>query len=139
MTTTKKKYEVFHPDHEAMVHFLQNMKKAINSENFAELFEKAGINDKRSDEWIPMQILLDIFNELEKQGGANLDFVAIGMRSIMDGEYPAEFMELPFDQKVASAGAQYPFFMRGTNVGYIKDLLIAPQHIAYHVNAPSPD
>ena len=137
--TTKKKYQAFHPDHEISVHFLLNMKNAINSERFADLFEKAGLGDKQPDEWIPFQTFLDILNELDAQGGAMLDFVAIGMNAISQAIFPPEFTAMPFETQIANLGLQYPYFNRGTNYGYIKDNLVKEGHMQYHILTPFPD
>jgi hypothetical protein len=136
---TNKNYQSFHPDHEISVHFLLNMKNAINSERYASLFEKAGLMDKQADEWIPFQTFLDILNELENQGGAMLDFVAIGMKAISQAVFPPEFTTLPFEAKMSNLGSQHPHFNRGTNYGYIKDNLVAQGHMQYHIFTPFPD
>src|SRR5690606_12742323 len=128
----KKKYEVFHPDHDMPVNFLLNMRDAINSENFVELFSKSGVLDKQPDDWVPLQLLLDIFNVLDANGGAMLNYVSIGMRIMADAVLPPEFMALPFETQLAKAGGTlYPHYNRGTNVGYIKDEMLEPGHLLY--------
>ncbi len=139
MPPSKKKYQVFHPDHETTVHYLLGMKNAINSDNFAELFEKSGLLDKKPDEWFFEQILLDIFNELAERGSATLDFVAIGIQLAKDLEFPPEFLPLPFEEKLSTLASQYGEFNRGTDVGYVQGSLVAPQHVLYRIKTPEPD
>jgi hypothetical protein len=59
---TLKKYAVFHADHETIVQYLLGIKDAIHSEQFSALFEEAGLLDKQPDEWVPAQLVLDIYN-----------------------------------------------------------------------------
>lgn len=136
--TAKRKYQVFHPDNEVTVQTMLGIKTAINSENFSDLFEKAGLLDKSPDDWVPLQILLDIFNEMEERGGAMLDFVAIGIRGAQDLEYPPEFLALPMEDKIFALAAQYPLFNRGT-IGYVKSEKVADRHILFRLKTPMPD
>lgn len=137
-----KKYRVFSPDHEVQAFFLLSMKNACSSESsaqFAELFAKAGLLEKKPEDWVPAQIMLDICNELEERGETRLDFVATGRQLTMDASFPPGFMELPLAQKLIVVGEGYPNYNRGTDIGYDKSRVIAPQHLVFHLRTPWPD
>ena len=139
---TPKKYRVFSPDHEVQQFFLLSMKNALSSESseeFAELFAKAGLLDKQPEDWVPAQTMLDICNEMEERGGTRLDFIATGRQLTMDASFPPEFMDLPLEQKLVVVGEGYPTYNRGTDIGYSKSQRLAPQHLVFHLRTPWPD
>ncbi len=139
---TPTKYRVFSPDHEVQQFFLLSMKNAISSassEEFAELFAKAGLLEKKPEDWVPAQTMLDICNEMEERGGTKLDFIATGRQLTMDASFPTQFMDLPLAQKLIVVGEGYPNYNRGTDIGHSKSQLIGPQHLVFHLRTPWPD
>jgi hypothetical protein len=136
------KYRVFSPDHEVQHFFLLSMKNAIsrgNSEEFADLFAKAGLLEKQPMDWVRAQTMLDICNQMEERGGTQLDFIATGRQITMDANFPPEFMGLPIAQKLMIVGEGYPNYNRGTDIGHSKSELIDPQHLVFHLRTPWPD
>lgn len=140
--TTMKKHRAFSPDHEIQVHFLDSMKEAISrsesSEKFSELYAKAGLLGKKPDDWVPAQTMLDICNELEERSEVALDFVATGVQISLNATFPSEFTDLPLEQKLASVGEGYAHFNRGTDIGYSRGEVVAPQHLVFHLRTPWP-
>lgn len=141
--TTKKKYRAFSPDHEIQVHFLNDMKEAISSsessEKFLELYAKAGLLEKKPDDWVPAQTMLDICSELEERSEVAVDFVATGVQIVLNATFPPVFTDLPLQQKLASIGEGHAHWNRGTDIGYSRCEVVGPQHLVFHLRTPWPD
>src|SRR5690606_31311066 len=99
-----------------------------------------GLLDKKPDDWVSAQVVLDIYNVLDERGGAMLDYVAIGMIVGQDVRFPDENeSELSYREKISQILLAYPYFMRGTDIGYIQDVELSPQHLIYKIRTPFPD
>jgi hypothetical protein len=51
----------------------------INAEEFRPFLEQQGISNPEAEQWYPLEKLMNVFNEMQRQSGAWTNFVALGL------------------------------------------------------------
>ncbi len=132
-------YTLFHPDQELIGAVLITYRASINFENYSDLYERLGLGSVEVDKWYSGQVVIDLINTIAERTSAMMDFVSIGTAMGMYTPASEVSSYLDFGTVVTSLDSGYQAMTRGTDVGWFRGGVIAPQHVKVDYRVPWPD
>ncbi len=134
------RYTLFHPDHELLGSVLITYRASVNFDSYSDLFERLGLGSVEVDQWYSGQVVIDLINAIADRDSAMMDFVSIGTAMGMYSPAPEEANGInALENAIIGLGPGYQAMTRGTNVGWFRGEVVAPQHIKVDFYVPWPD
>jgi hypothetical protein len=132
-------FEAFASDQTLKGMMIVGYKKAINSDEFAQYFERHGFADVDPNRWYLAQDLLDVFNDMLADAHGTLDFVSIGIAiapnlgipPTLDLHSPEQVFGFIGNAQAATTFTSHP--------GYIRSEQIDKTHYTIRARTVMPD
>lgn len=137
----KRKYVVHAEENEVLGQVLIALLQNLRQKDGVSFLQKYGIEDIDPEAWYPLQVYLDVFNDIMKfnPGEASANFVSSGMQVIDTAVFPPDFDSLPFVDIMRNFNAAYRLNNRGPEIGEMVAEFVDDKHVQIVSTIPMPD
>ncbi len=132
-------FKVFDPSTEISGNAIKTYSKAIEKTYVDTVLDSYGIDTIDPEAWYPLQIWLDVLNEIHLNLSSMSYFVTIGMSIAEALPFPEHFNDLPLLDVLQLAPQGYTIDHRGDDIGSIDTEQIDERSLRFIVRTPYPD